>query len=481
MRTSFRDPDGVLLHDQERILRVVRAEAGIRLRKFLETDFARRAFSSGSLVRTYYLERATARSIPLLDSYLNCEGGNEKSVFEHDRIAFISYPYEWTAEMLHVAATQTLGLASSLLDIDLSLKDATPYNVLFRGPKPVFVDLLSIEDRNPSDARWLPYAQYVQTFLLPLLAFKLLGVSISESMFSRREGLTPREIFYRLGFFQRLHRGSLSTVTLPMILSHLVRSEQTYLPKAGADHEKSEFLLRSLFSRLANQTNRLRPDTPVSIWTNYQNSRNHYNKTELAAKRDFVEDCLKLTHCTSVLDVGCNTGEFSLLAANSGAAVVAIDSDAGVVSETWRKADLANANVLPLVVNICRPTPAIGWENQECQSFLERAERSFDMVLMLALIHHLIVNERVPLDRIAALCSRLTCRWLILEWVPFSDTKFQEIVRGRGQLYSHTTTEKFEAAFSEHFVTKRTVQLNDSGRSLYLFEKQVPEPLRSHH
>src|SRR5690349_129632 len=93
---------------------------------------------------------------------------NPGMILEHERIPFPSYPYEWAAPMLHAAGRLTLDLAASLAKEGMGLKDATPYNILFRGPQPVFVDLLSIERRDPRDAIWLPYAQFVRMFLSPL-------------------------------------------------------------------------------------------------------------------------------------------------------------------------------------------------------------------------------------------------------------------------------------------------------------------------
>src|SRR5205085_7617271 len=124
-------------------------------------------------------------------------------VLEHERIEFASYPYEWTAEMLHAAAALTLELAQALMDDGLGLKDATPYNILFRGPEPVFIDVLSFERREEGDATWLPYAQFVRTFVLPLLANRKLGLGLDQILTTRRDGLEPEEVYRWAGPLQR--------------------------------------------------------------------------------------------------------------------------------------------------------------------------------------------------------------------------------------------------------------------------------------
>jgi SAM-dependent methyltransferase len=172
-----------------------------------------------------------------------------------------------------------------------------------------------------------------------------------------------------------------------------------------------------------------------------------------------------------VLDIGANTGLYSLMAAEAGARVVALDSDAASIDALWRTAQRDGQPVTALVANIARPTPAAGWRNREQLSLLERLHGRFDMVLMLAVIHHLILREQVPLGLIADLCFRLTRRWLLVEWVPPSDPMFQEWLRGRDDLYGHLSEDDLNQAFASLFnVADRAVLGN--GRVLLLLERK---------
>src|SRR5258708_5922572 len=170
----------------------------------------------------------------------------------------------------------------------------------------------------------------------------------------------------------------------------------------------------------------------------------------------------------TVLDVGCNTGHFSYLAARHGASVVAIDYDAVVVGAVWRQAHKENLDILPLVVNLARPTPAIGWRNGECASFLERAHGRFETVLMLGVIHHLMVSERIPLAEIVSLAAELTTAALVIEFVAPDDPMFRRIARGRDHLFSDLTKESFESACATHFEIVRCERLDVTSRWLYL-------------
>jgi predicted RNA methylase len=173
-----------------------------------------------------------------------------------------------------------------------------------------------------------------------------------------------------------------------------------------------------------------------------------------------------------VLDIGCNTGHFSLMAARAGASVVAIDSDPVVVGELWRAACREQLDVLPLVVDITRPSAAIGWRNRECAPFLDRACGRFDLVLMLALLHHLLVSERIPLAQVVELASELTTHLLAVEFVTPSDSMFRRLCRGRDKLFGNLTHDGFAAAVCRHSTVLTCCRLGDCSRWLYLLKKK---------
>jgi SAM-dependent methyltransferase len=191
----------------------------------------------------------------------------------------------------------------------------------------------------------------------------------------------------------------------------------------------------------------------------------------METKERFVREALDLAGPRTVLDVGANEGLFSFLAAQRGASVVAVDSDPAVVGTMWRQAQARSLDVLPLVVDLTRPTPAIGWRNQECDSFLQRASGHFDMVMMLAVLHHMLVTERVPLEEILSLAAELTRDYLLIEFVAPADPRFQRLVRGREALHGDLTFERFEAAAAAHFELVKSLRIEGLHRCLYLFRR----------
>jgi len=182
---------------------------------------------------------------------------------------------------------------------------------------------------------------------------------------------------------------------------------------------------------------RLAPKQRSSTWTDYAETATHYSDDDHARKREFVSHALAAAKPSRVLDVGCNSGAYSRLAAETGAEVVSIDTDVETVDRLVTSLQGSGKKILPLHVDLARPTPATGWENRETSSFLGRASGHFDTVMMLAVIHHVLLSSQIPMDRIAALCGNLTTRNLIVEWVPPTDVKCRELVRGREALCGH--------------------------------------------
>jgi SAM-dependent methyltransferase len=197
----------------------------------------------------------------------------------------------------------------------------------------------------------------------------------------------------------------------------------------------------------------------------------HYTKKQFATKQLFVDRVIREFRPCSILDVGCNTGFFSFLAAKSGARVVAIDSDPVVIGDVWRGARRDHLDVLPLIVDLARPTPAVGWRNRECSDFLERARDAFDAVLMLAVIHHMLVNERIPLVEIVDLAADLTRDLAVLEFVSPDDPMFKRLTRGRDELFTGLTTAVFESTCRRRFEIVRSQKIEHSDRHLYLLRK----------
>lgn len=468
-RASFRDPAGQLLQLGGRVLRVVGADSAAEVVAVLDTDAVRGLVEEGKLVATTVLDGPPAA----LAGHTLASGS---LVLEHPAVEFPSYPYEWPPELLYDAGRLTLEIARRLLEHGLGLKDATPFNVLFSFTGAVFVDVLSVERRDPLDPIWLPYAQFARSFLLPLAVSRHLGLSLQRIFLTSRDGLEPSEVYGWCGWPARLRPPFLGLVTLPAWLSPSAEASGRRLySRRESSPEKARFVLGSLLARTTRALARLEPGgARSSSWSSYTDVA-RLSSDELRIKGEFVEQVVARSRIREVLDVGCNTGHFSLLAARAGARVVAIDSDAVVVGRLYRAARAAGAGVLPLVVDFSRPSPATGWRNAECRSFLQRARGRFDLVLMLAVVHHLAVTERVPLPELAGAAAELTRSLLLIEFVAFEDPQFQSLLRGRDALHRDWTFEAFARAFASSFELLERRECSKT-RSLCLMRRTDPAP-----
>jgi SAM-dependent methyltransferase len=473
---SLRDPDGRVVRCDGRVLRLVNASSWPALESFLGSGTARSLVGAGKLIGSTVLDlpdrEALLQRPELRSATKDFELG---ALLEHERVPFVSFPYEWPPEMLHAAGALTLDLAALLLDQGLGLKDATPHNVLFRGAAPVFVDLPSVERRVPGDPTWRPYAQFIRTFLLPLLVHRRFGLSPAELLLLRRDGIEPVDVYRLCGPLRRLLPPFLSLVTVPVWLGARQNPDDAtvYAQRVWKNEARARFVLGRLLRGLRRRLDALAPAVSRrSSWSDYMaQGQNNYTERSRQAKEDFVNAALGEVRPRTVLDVGCNEGHFSLLAARRGARVVALDLDPVVVGALWRRAHAEGLDILPLVVNLSRPTPAMGWRNREGAAFLDRARAQFHCVFMLAVIHHMIVTEGLPLDDTLALAAELTTEAAIIEFVAPDDSMFRRLTRGRGALYTWLTRERFETACAAHFRIVRSEQPAGSRRRLYLLRK----------
>ncbi len=470
-RTSFRDPDGSLHIVGSQVFRAVYAEAAGVFREFFDSASVQAFIRSGKIIETQSIQEGAM--LPDLRRNTASESAAALSIFEHERVWFPSYAYEWPPEMLFAAGDLTLELATAALEQGFGLKDATPFNVLFRGPKPVFVDVLSFEKRQAGDPRWLPYAQFLRTFAFPLLLAKEFGIRTDAIFISRPEGLEPEEVYRRLNWAKRIRPPFLSAASIPTWLTKRVSPDDKKLYKTAhlGSPEKAKFVLEMRFRSARRLLARAKPRPErSSTWSSYLDHLS-YSPQEFNAKSEIVSKWMSEVKPAAVLDAGCNTGHFSEIAAKAGARVVAIDLDPVVVGRTWQRASAANLDILPLVVNLARPSPAVGWRNAEYPSFLQRTTGCFDTVMMLALLHHLLVTERIPLLEIVDLAAELTKDFLVIEYVSKSDPMFQRLTRGREALHADFTQEVFEAACRRRFTIQEKRPVKGDLRWMYLLRK----------
>jgi SAM-dependent methyltransferase len=450
---TFRDPAGSLSFEDNQVIRTVDASARAEVLDLLESPFCRTLQERGDLIAA------------------EVDDSGRNLCLRHPKIAIPTYPWEWTSSQWLAAAELTLNLCEEALAEGWILKDATPLNILFTGTRPIFVDILSFERRDPHSSIWLAYGQYVRTFLLPLLMNRMLNWPLSLSLF-KRDGYEPADCYAALGWSRRLSRDTFWPITLPTLLDRRKNAESPpkKRPLRIADPEVTASVLKRTLRDLRKRTRRAMPESASSDWSQYQGTLTHYTLEQSRRKLEWVRHALEKAQPVRVLDIGANTGEFSTLAAEMGAEVVALERDMASADRLYRMARERNLPIQAIHADIARPTPAVGWNNAESVALLPRLQVQFDLVLMLAVIHHLVLMEQIPLPAILDLCHRLARRHLVIEWVPVEDPMFQSLMRGRDSLYGSLSEADLLAACSGRFNMIDRCAL-DNGRVLFLFER----------
>ncbi len=389
-------------------------------------------------------------------------------VIKPERLRFISYPYEWSFSQLKDAALATLDIQKLALEDGMVLKDASAYNIQFHNGKPVLIDTLSFEAYREGEP-WVAYRQFCQHFLAPLALMahtdvrldQLLQIYIDGVPLDLASRLLPRRTRFTLGLGTHIH----------LHASAQKRYADKDISTAQSTRRMSKLSFMGLVDSLEGTIRKLSWKAAGTEWGDYyQASISHYSVSAFEHKKHLVNQYLERLQPGMVWDLGANTGEFSRLAAARGSYTVAFDIDPAAVEQNYQ---LVRQNeetlLLPLVMDFTNPSPALGWQNRERLSLLERAPA--DAVMALALIHHLAISNNVPLPMLAEYLQGLG-HWLVIEWVPKEDSQVQKLLASRQDIFTGYHQEGFEAAFGEFFTIHEKQPIEGSPRVLYLMKRK---------
>ena len=418
---SFRDPDSTVLHAGTDVLRRLSPRAAEDWRRLAETTFFRERVGAGDLVATDPVQESDRHHI--------ADEASWPVVLRHERIPFVSYPYEWSFTQLQDAGALHIDLLLDALGEGMTMKDGYAYNLQFRGAAPVFIDIGSFE--NYQGGPWPGYRQFCQTFLFPLLLQAHKNVSFRSLLRGQVNGIEPAQMRGLMSTRDLTRAGVLKHVALHNAIDARSASKGEG-SRATADQLResgfSDAVAAAAAKNVGSLVRRLRWKPGDSHWTTYQQTSS-YTDTERDQKKSFVSDALSQGQAGLVLDLGCNDGTFSLLAQEHADYVVAVDNDEQTVDLLYRRlrAD-GNRKILPLVMDLTDPSPSIGWRSRERPSFLDRAKP--DVVLALALVHHLAIGANIPLPEVVSWLHSLGGR-LVVEFVGPDDPMARRLLSNK--------------------------------------------------
>jgi hypothetical protein len=388
------------------------------------------------------------------------------AVLRHELIPFVSYPYEWTPGMLRDAALLTLDINLASLDEDLVLKDATPYNVQFKGSRPLFLDVGSWEKIQPGEP-WAGYRQFCMQFLYPLMLQAYKGMPFQPWLRGSIDGITPTQARSLMSFRDRFRKGTFTHVFLH------ARLDQSYSQRGrtGGDVKKElksagfgKELLRANIKKVRKAVEAADWHPPKSVWTAYR-ADNTYEDADNQAKADFIRSVSSQREWKLAWDLGANDGHYSRIIAEQARYVLALDLDPSTVELLYRdlKAE-GNEQILPLVMNLTDPSPGLGWRGLERKAWTDRGKP--ELILALALLHHVSITGNVPVRQFVDWLADLGSH-VVIEFMTREDPMVKRLLAAKRVDHEDYDRGFFERSVGQAFEIERTQELPSGTRILY--------------
>lgn len=443
--SSFRDPAGFIYEKSGKIFRHIN-------KSYLE--------HYELLMNSGLYEQLAEKEWLISHTKLSDKSQDYKTITP-EKIHFISYPYEWSFQQYKDAALLTLKIQKKALEKGMSLKDASAYNIQFKNGKPILIDTLSFEKLEPNKP-WKAYKQFCQHFLAPLALMSYCDLSLSCLMKHYIDGI-PLELASKLlpkwksaGLFTHIHLNA-------FFQKRYNHSQKNTSQLSNMSLKKHIALIEDLFYTVSNFKN----PNPQTEWKDYYSFTNY--DTALSEKKKLVESFLsRIPSPESVWDLGANNGFFSRIASDRGIPTIAFDIDPMAVERNYIAVRKNNEKfITPFICDLLNPSPAIGWDNKERKSWHERGKP--DVIFALALIHHLCISNNIPLDYLASFFAEL-CTYLIIEFVPKSDSQVQILLSSREDIFTNYRMDSFENAFLKFFEIIEKKNISGTQRTLYLMK-----------
>lgn len=455
---SYRDPSGRVFYDEFQVFRTV-------------TEHGRKAYEASrdsAIVRTMieFCLLIASDEIQFRERWTDLQ--NVAYVLQHPRVPVISYPYEWSFSQLQSAALHHLDIHLDLLSAGLTLSDATAYNIQFIGSKPIFIDRLSIIPYE-TGMLWLGHKQFCEQFLNPLLLRAHFDIPHNEWFRGALEGISTKHMASILPKRSYFSWNLLSHVLLPAKLeARSLSAPQTAIDKVHKGNQLSKMGFVGLLRQLRNWIAKLKPKAGLSVWGVYAED-NTYSDEEAIAKRAFIADFASTVKPAKLVDLGCNTGNYSVAALQGGADyVIGYDFDHNALDRAFQRSAKEKLNYLPLWLDASNPSPDQGWNQKERKGFASRSRA--DAVIALAFEHHLAIAKNVPL--------KSAVHWImdvapvgIIEFVPKSDPTVVRMLALRDDIFHDYSIETFRAAILDRASIVSETVISASGRTLFWYSE----------
>ncbi|PRP68193.1 nodulation protein NoeA [Nonlabens agnitus] len=392
----------------------------------------------------------------------------EKIILVPDQIPFINYPYEWCFTQYKHAAQLTLRLQMFLLEHGFSLKDASAFNITFHKGKPVFIDTLSIE-RYKEMEPWRALQQFEQHFFGVLLLAETRGARYLKTVSHQINGVDLKETAKLLSWKTRFHPVIYPNIHL-MAKNDSGHSSSSPAKSPEISKESQLKILKVLEMHIAGMS--LAESTE---WTAYYNQTN-YDQASFQRKKELIQQWSNDLNVKTAIDLGGNDGTFARELSASIEQIIVSDIDQAAIDHCYQtELESSHNRILPLVIDLMQPSPAIGFGNEERESFTDRIIKlQPELSLALALIHHITLTGNVPFEMSATYFAQIS-EYLIIEFPDREDSWVQFILdskRDARHLFEDYGLSAFAKAYSKHYHFDKQQIIEGTHRTLFLMRRK---------
>ena len=454
---SFRDPSGQVFEQDGNIYRTI-------------TEFYKEHWEKVEP----FLKKMAEKGLVVPFEEVEPMDGSWKTI-KIQRLPFISYPYEWSFDQMKDAALLTLRLQKLALKHGLVLKDGTAYNIQFLGRKPIFIDHLSFEIWEEGKP-WIAYKQFCQHFLAPIALSSAVDLrcnallknwidgiplDVAAAMMPKSKKLSP--LLYLHLFLHAKMQGDYSDTD-----KHAGKAKATHMT-ADQLSASADSLINLLKSKALKS-----PDAHTE-WGDYYTFTN-YSDDAAQYKLNLVAEAGK-KYCNNGvgMDLGANTGHYTRQFAPYCNSVIAADIDPVAVNRHYRflKESKKNDNIVPIIMDFGNPSPNLGFNCAERESFMNRC--NVDFMTALAIIHHIRITAGIPVALIAEFFASLIKEGgvFLLEFVPKEDSQTMKLLALREDIFSDYTLDQCVEIFSEYFECLEVTPIEGTLRHMITLKRKA--------
>ena len=449
--SSFRDPSGFVFTDENIVKRTINPIYFKQYNHLKDSGFYNKLFKNGLLIR-----------------HRELSSSDEEIIIQPEQISFITYPYEWSFNQYKEAALLTLKLQKYCLEKNLSLKDASAFNVTFHKGKAIFIDTLSF-DFYKENSPWRAYKQFITHFFGPLLLAHFNGSEVLKLMSTFIDGIPVKTVASMLPFKTKLTPFLYTNIHLLAKFEHKHNEDYKGETKSTSLSKKGQL---NIVESLYNYVKKLEIKEQ-SEWGEYYNKTN-YSDDAFNIKSNIINDWITKLKIKTVIDIGGNDGTFVRRITTNLEQALVCDIDNNAVDYNYK---LIKQNkeqfIIPFVLDVLNPSAAIGFNNKERFSFLKRiTDYNPEVTLALAVIHHMSLSGNITFSMSAEFFASFS-KYLIIEFPKRGDSWVERLLNSKGEFKEHFdfyNIENFEKEYIKYFDLVEKQDIEGSKRVLYLLK-----------